>query len=254
MSMPKRPKLLILGGTRDAATLAREAVSRWGAELDVMTSLAGRTVAPAEIAGQVRTGGFGGADAMAAYLTAGGVTAVIDATHPFAAQISHNAERACAQADVPRLLVDRPHWEQVAGDQWHFASSYAQAADMLPHLGRRAFLTTGHSGLDAFAGCRDIWFLVRLVDMPPEALPLAAYDIITARGPFTQASEDALIERHEIDVIVCKASGGDMTRAKLDAARARKLPVLMVTRPTLPDGPVVNVIDDALAWLEDELT
>lgn len=254
MSMPDRPRLLILGGTRDAATLAGQVVLRWGSALDVMTSLAGRTMAPAEIPGQVRTGGFGGPDAMADYLAVEGITAVIDATHPFAAKISGNAERACVRANVPRLLVDRPHWEQVEGDQWHFASSYVQAAEMLPRLGHRVFLTTGHSGLDAFASFQDAWFLVRLVDAPSGTLPLANYETIAARGPFTQADERALIERHEIDVIVCKASGGDMTRAKLDVARAMGLPVLMITRPDPPDGPRVNSIDGAMAWLEDMLT
>lgn len=254
MSPPDRPKILILGGTRDAALLAREAVSQWGETVDVVTSLAGRTVAPAKISGQVRTGGFGGADAMADYLAAEAVTAVIDATHPFAAQISENAKAACVRAKLPRLLLDRPHWKRVQGDQWHLASGYVQAADVLPQLGHRAFLTTGHTGLDAFAACPDMWFLVRLVDLPSTALPLADYHAIAARGPFTEENERTLIERHEIDVIVCKASGGEMTRAKLDAARSMGLPVLMITRPPLPEGPRVNSIDEALAWLEDVLT
>lgn len=254
MSTPDRPKLLILGGTRDAAVLAQETVSRWGERIVVTTSLAGRTAAPGEIVGQVRTGGFGGADGMADYLASEAITAVIDATHPFAAQISRNAEIACAQTNVPRLVLDRPEWDRVLGDQWHLAADYAQAAEMLPHLGRRAFLTTGRTGLREFATCRNVWFLVRLVDMPSAPLPLVDYQVIAARGPFTEAAERTLLERHEIDVIVCKASGGDMTRAKLDAARSLGLPVLMLTRPPLPGGHRVNSINDAVAWLEDVLT
>lgn len=249
MSPPDRPKLLILGGTREAAILAREAEARWGDSLTVITSLAGRTAAPAGISGQVRSGGFGGTDAMAAYLESENIAVVIDATHPFAAQISANAAAACLRAQTPRVLLDRPMWERQDDDQWHMAADASQAAGMLPRLGRRVFLTTGHADLPDFSGYRDIWFLIRLVEIPAAPLPLADYQVIAGRGPFDEAGETALLLRHEIDVIVCKASGGDMTRAKLDAARMLGLPVVMIARPPLPDGPRVVSVEAGLAWL-----
>ena len=253
MSKTEPPKLLILGGTREAADLALQADVRWGSSLTVITSLAGRTAAPAEIAGQVRSGGFGGADAMAAYLQTENIAAVVDATHPFASQISANAAAACLRAQTPRVLLDRPMWERQDGDQWHMAADASQAAGMLPRLGRRVFLTTGHAGLPDFSGYRDIWFLVRMVEMPENPLPLAEYQVITARGPFDVDGETALLLRHEIDVIVCKASGGDMTRAKLDAARMLGLPVVMIARPPRPDGPRVVSVEAGLAWLTELL-
>lgn len=249
MSKPERPKLLILGGTREAADLARQASLCWGDSLTVITSLAGRTTAPAGIAGQVRIGGFGGADAMAAYLQTENITAVIDATHPFAAQISANAATACAHTSTPRVLLDRPIWEQQAGDDWHMAADASRAAGMLPAFGRRVFVTTGHAGLEEFSAYRDLWFLVRLVEMPKTPLPLTRHQVVTARGPFDVDEEMALLSRHEIDVIVCKASGGDMTRAKLDAARVLGLPVVMIARPPCPDGPRVDSVPAGLDWL-----
>jgi precorrin-6A/cobalt-precorrin-6A reductase len=253
MSMPERRRLLILGGTRDAAVLAQEAVTRWGYSTDVISSLAGRTSTPVEIVGAVRTGGFGGVDAMAAYLEAEHVTAVIDATHPFAAQISANAAAACDQTGTPRVLLKRPMWERQHGDLWHMVADAAQAAGMLDRFGHRAFLTTGRTGLDCFAGCTGAWFLVRLVELPIGPLPLADYHVIADRGPFTVDGEKALLERHEIDVIVCKASGGEMTRAKLDAARILGLPVVMIARPPLPDGPQAGSVSAVLTWLGELL-
>jgi len=244
------PRVLILGGTAEAAALAATLTARCPA-LRVVTSLAGRTEAPTELSGEVRIGGFGGAAALADYLSAERFDALIDATHPFAAQISANARQAAEQAGVPRLRVDRPSWEAVAGDDWHMVANLGEAASVLPRFGRRAFLTVGRRDLDAFAACPDIWFLVRLVDMPGEPLPLADCRVIAARGPFTETEEAELLARHEIDVLVCKASGGAMTYAKLAAARARGIPVVMVSRPANVPGERVESVDLAVEWLLD---
>jgi precorrin-6A/cobalt-precorrin-6A reductase len=241
--------LLILGGTGEAATLAAAVIARFGEAVAVTTSLAGRTTRPKQPPGAVRSGGFGGAAALAAYLAAARVTAVIDATHPFAARISSHALDACAAAGVKRLRLDRPEWRRHAEDHWIEVDDVEAAAAALPALGRRAFLTIGHRGLDAFAPLPGIHFLVRLVEAPRQKLPLASAELLLGRGPFTLAEERLILERHGIDMLVTKASGGEATAAKLEAARERRVPVVMLRRPPPPPGPRVTSIAAALDWL-----
>ena len=165
-----------------------------------------------------------------------GAAAVIDATHPFAEGISANAAAACAQTGTPLLSLVRPPWTAGAQDTWHDAASLADAARMLPSLGERAFLTTGRQGLAAFASLDRMWFLIRCVDPPSGPLP-PAHELVLARGPYDAAAELDLMRRHRIVVLVTKNSGGELTEGKLAAARGLGLPVVMVSRPPLPDVP-----------------
>tara|TARA_R110002110_G_scaffold415612_6_gene652122 strand:+ start:150923 stop:151687 length:765 start_codon:yes stop_codon:yes gene_type:complete len=254
MSAPERRAVLVLGGTAEAVSLADRLVADWGGRFEIVTSLAGRTQTPGAVPGAVRVGGFGGVVPMAAYLKTNHVCAVLDATHPFAAQISENARVASTMAEVPRIVLVRPPWEREPDDNWHMQPDLAAAAAALPKLGRRAFLTVGRTDLSAFASCEDIWFLVRLIDMPDASLPLSAYEVISGRGPFSAAAEQRLLEKHKIDALVCKASGGEATRAKLVAARKHGIPVLMVERPSVPSGPAVDNIDAVVAWLGEQVT
>jgi precorrin-6A/cobalt-precorrin-6A reductase len=250
-------RLLILGGTGEAAALAAWAVERFGARVEVVTSLAGRLARETAIAGKVRVGGFGGADGLAAYLRAHHVDAVVDATHPFAARISAHAREACANAAVPRLVLDRPPWRPTPQDRWIEVADMAGAAQALPGLGRRAWLTVGSGEIAAFAGLEGVWFLVRLISMPKEPLPLGLpgrdYEIVLGRGPFTLEGERALMARNRIDVLVSKQSGGPATEAKLVAAREAGLPVVMVRRPRPEPGERVESVSAALDWLERAL-
>lgn len=239
--------ILILGGTAEAAALSHALADR--PDLRVITSLAGRTRATQDLAGEVRSGGFGGADGLAAYLREAGIDAVIDATHPFAAEITANAVAACAETGVPRLRLDRPAWEKTDGDTWIAAADMAAAAREAAGLGERIFLATGRGGLDAFAELKDHWFLVRLVELSQMPLPLARYTILTGRGPFAAENETALLRRHAIAAVVSKNSGGAATYAKIAAARTLGLPVVMVTRPPAPAGPCVHTVDEAVRWL-----
>ena len=125
----------------------------------------------------------------------------------------------------------------------------AAAAEMIPTLGRRAFLSLGTRALEHFAGLRDTWFLVRLIDAPEEALPLDQAELILGRGPFDAASEQQLLKQHRIDLLVTRASGGEATKGKIDAARALDIPVIMLRRPAPPPGDTVETIDAALDWL-----
>ena len=233
-------RVLILGGTAEARALAAALVDRG---VDVVSSLAGRVREPALPAGEVRIGGFGGVDGLAAWIGEHGVTAVVDATHPFASTMTGHAVAACAATDVPLLVLRRPGWPPEPG--WTWADSLAHAATL---LAGRVFLTTGRTGLATFAHL-DLEFLIRCVDPPTGPMPRRAH-VLLSRGPFTVAGERALLREHRIDVLVTKDSGGALTSAKLAAAREEGVTVLVVRRPPLPAGvAAVATVAAALARL-----
>lgn len=242
-------RLLILGGTAEAAALARGAEARFGDSLHVTTSLAGRTERPGPIPGEIRIGGFGGTSGLAAYLTECGIDRLIDATHPFAARISAAARLACESAGVPRLMVVRPPWRRHPMDRWIEVGDMAAAAATVARVGRRAWLTVGASEIGRFSAVTGVHFLVRLIDPPRRGVPLRSYRLVVGRGPFGLAEERRLFARHAIDVLVCKASGGAATEAKIVAARELGLPVVMVQRPRMEPGEAVDSVAKALEWL-----
>ncbi|MET7850843.1 cobalt-precorrin-6A reductase [Streptomyces avermitilis] len=225
--------VLVLGGTTEARELAASLAPRPGVR--VTTSLAGRVSRPGTVEGDVRIGGFGGAEGLAAWLGEHRVDVVVDATHPFAAGITANAARAAAATGVPAVVLRRPGWRPGPEDCWHAVASLPAAADLLPELGRRVFLTTGRLGLAAFAHQAELHFVVRSVESPEPPMPPDT-EVLLARGPFTVADELGLLREHRIDVLVTKDSGGAATSAKLTAARELGLPVVVVRRPPLPEG------------------
>ncbi len=237
--------ILVLGGTGEARALA---AALHDAGVAVTTSLAGRVSAPRLPPGAVRTGGFGGPEALAAWLTDHGVRAVVDATHPFAERISASAAAACAIAQVPRLRLERPGWPARPQDRFIWVDDLEAAAARLG--AERVFLTTGRQGLGAFAAVELAWFLIRCVEAPDPPLP-PHHRLILDRGPFTVAGELELIDRHRIDVLVTKDSGGPMTAAKLEAARMRSLSVIVVRRPAPVPGERVATVAAALRWALD---
>ncbi|MFG3040235.1 cobalt-precorrin-6A reductase [Streptomyces sp. NPDC048330] len=234
--------VLILGGTSEARALA----GLLHGEVRVTSSLAGRVANPRLPEGEVRIGGFGGADGLAEWLAEHAVDTVIDATHPFAERMSFHAARAAATAHVPLLALRRPGWVPGEGDDWRSVASLEEAAGALDGLGDRVFLTTGRMGLAAFAACPQ-WFLVRSVDAPDTPTPARA-EILLDRGPFSLEGERALLAAHRIDVLVTKDSGGAATAPKLTAAREAGLPVVVVRRPPVPSGvPVAATPEEAAA-------
>jgi precorrin-6A/cobalt-precorrin-6A reductase len=242
-------RLLILGGTTEGAALAHAALARFGEAIDVTTSLAGRTERPNPLPGRLRIGGFGGPAGLSAYLTECQFDRLIDATHPFAAQISTAARLACEAAGVPRLILLRPPWQRHPRDRWIEVEDMAAAAAMVRRVGRRAFLTVGAGEIVCFATVDEVRFLARLVDPPRRPLPLRCCRVIVGRGPFSLAEERRRLEDHAIDVLVCKASGGAATEAKIVAARELGLPVIMVRRPPREPGEAVETVAAALDWL-----
>jgi precorrin-6A/cobalt-precorrin-6A reductase len=249
MPEPRRRTLLVLGGTGEAAARARETIARLGDRLDVITSLAGRTSSPAPLPGALRSGGFGGAAGLASYLREAAVDLVVDATHPFAAQISRHARQACEETGVARLALVRPAWRRVEGDRWIDVPDMAAAARALPGLGRRALLTVGARELGAFAACAGVSFVVRLIEAPRAPLPLAGAALVIARPPFSVDEERALLRRHAVEIVVAKASGGALP-AKLAAAREAAVSVVMVEGPPPEPGPAAASVADAVAWIE----
>ncbi len=243
-------RILILGGTAEARELA---ASLHAEGVAVTSSLAGRVSRPRLPAGAVRVGGFGGPRALAAWIAEHRVTAVVDATHPFAERISASAAQACPHAGVPLRRLERPGWTERDGDRWHRVADLDAAAAAIPSLGRRVLLTTGRQGLPAFAGVESAGFLIRCVDPPDPPLP-PCHELLLDRGPYTVDGELALIDQYEVDLVVTKDSGGGHTAAKLEAARLRELPVIVVRRPSRPPRavPVVVAVDEALAWARDQ--
>jgi precorrin-6A/cobalt-precorrin-6A reductase len=243
--------VLLLGGTGEARRLAEALAGRRG--LRVVTSLAGRVADPALPAGDTRIGGFGGPAGLAAWLRDERVTAVVDATHPFADRITASAVTASAEAGVPLLVLRRPGWTAGPGDDWRRVPSLPAAAEAVAALAERVFLTTGRQGASAFAHLHRQWFLLRCVDPPEPPLP-PRLEVIRDRGPFTEAGELDLMRRHAVEVLVTKDSGGPMTAAKLVAARRLGLPVVMVDLPPEPSADRVDTVDAALAWLARQVS
>ncbi|WP_018948544.1 cobalt-precorrin-6A reductase [Thioalkalivibrio sp. ALMg11] len=247
---PPRPRhVLLLGGTTEAAAL--EPLLDGHPRLQSTVSLAGRTRKPGPSRLPRRTGGFGGAEGLASWLHEHAVDALVDATHPFARQISANAVAAARQTGIPLARLTRPSWEAGADDRWIRVSDLAAAGRTLPALGRRVLLTTGRQHLEAFEAAPELDYVIRTIDPPepPPALPRVTW--IHARGPFAAEDEARLLREHAIDVLVTKDSGGEATAAKLQAARERGIPVVMVERP--PDAPGVprfHAPQAVLDWLE----
>jgi len=236
-------RVLLLGGTGEARALA----ARLQAHVDVISSLAGRVPDPALPVGAVRIGGFGGVDGLRKWLREEHIDAVVDATHPFAATITAHAAAACGQSQLPHLLLARPAWDP--GDAIVVASDVEAAEVVAGQHFSRVFLTTGRSGVAAFADS-DAWFLIRAVTAPdPDLLP-RRHQLVLSRGPYRYDGECALLREHRIDALVTKNSGGDMTRAKLDAAAALDIPIVMVSRPPLPKGvATAGSVDEAVEWV-----
>lgn len=241
-----KPTLLLLAGTQEAREIAEALAKkrRWR----VIASLSGATETPAELPCAMRRGGFGGVDGMVEALKWDNVRAVIDATHPFAAQISANAAAACRELGLPRLVVRRPEWSAGPGDDWRPQPSLKAAADALP-LFARAFLATGRQSLTQFRHRKDVWFLARVIDPQPGRFPLPRGDYTVGKPPFPLMHEITLMQDYRITHVVAKNSGGEAGRTKLLAARELGLPVLMVERPAPPRGAVAATTDEALAWL-----
>ncbi|TQV78428.1 cobalt-precorrin-6A reductase [Denitrobaculum tricleocarpae] len=247
--MPAKTRVLILGGTGEATHLA-ELMDKHD-RFEIVSSLAGRTRDPALPPGQVRSGGFGGIAGLANYLRDDTIGAVVDATHPYAAQISDNAVHACKAVNLPLLQLLRPEWRETDDDRWiPVENTESAAAAISDHGFQRIFLSTGRQDLAPFAALRDPWFLLRTIDPPDNRLGLQNCEIVLGRGPFEADAEADLMRQYRIDAIVTKNSGGTATYGKIEAARRLKLPVIMIQRPPGAALRSASSVKEAAEWLE----
>jgi precorrin-6A/cobalt-precorrin-6A reductase len=240
------PNLLILGGTTEATTLARLAADNGIAGT---VSFAGRVERPRRQPLPQRVGGFGGVQGLVDYLGTHRITHLVDATHPFAAQISRNAVAACAQAGVPMVALTRAAWRPQAGDTWTHVRDIAGAVAALDRPAMHVMLAVGRMHLPEFAPNPQHSYLLRLVDAPEVPPPFPHHHVVVDRGPFSLEGDRALMTEHGIDLVVSKNAGGTGAAAKLAAARALGLPVVMIDRPALPVRTEVSVPQDVLDWV-----
>ncbi|WP_299846336.1 cobalt-precorrin-6A reductase [uncultured Roseovarius sp.] len=240
------PNLLLLGGTTEATALAR-ALAEAGIRGTV--SFAGRVARPVRQPLPQRVGGFGGIDGLVRYLQAKQITHLVDATHPFAAQMSANAVAACTTLGVPHLALTRPAWQRQIGDNWINVPDIAGAAAALNRPRANVMLAVGRMHLAEFAPNPQHRYLLRLVDPPDAPLPLPETEVIVARGPFSEADDLALMQTHEIQVVVSKNAGGIGAYSKIAASRTLGLPVIMISRPSLPARQEVGTVDQVFDWL-----
>ena len=239
-------RALILGGTGDANQLATQ-VAR--AKIDAIYSYAGRTQIPLGHDVPTRIGGFGGASGLADFIRQQRITHVIDATHPFATEMSRHAVDACATTRTPLIALERPPWTQVPGDRWIEVRDLGAAVAALPEHRAHVFLAIGRQHIAPFAAKPQHAYTLRFVDAPGEALPFPDAEVVVSRGPFTREGDFELMRARNIQWLVARNSGGVGARAKIDAARELDLPVIMIARPALPDRPRAENIDEVMAWL-----
>ncbi|MCX7286338.1 MAG: cobalt-precorrin-6A reductase [Rhodobacterales bacterium] len=239
-------RILLLGGTTEANLMA-EAIAKAG--LAGVYSYAGRTEAPMGQPIHMRVGGFGGVEGLRAYLGAESISHVIDATHPFAAQMSTNAVAACKAEGIPLIALERAPWTPGEGDRWTQVADIPAAVAALAGPEKRVFLAIGRQHIDAFASQPKHDYLLRLVDAPTGTLPLPRAKVVVARGPFDLPGDMALMRAHGTEVVVAKNAGGKGAVAKIAAARALGLPVLMIERPLLPPRLVAQGVPAVMAWL-----
>ncbi len=240
------PLLLTLGGTSEARLLAKEVAV---AGFNAIYSYAGRTSSPQALPIPTRIGGFGGPDGLAEYLEMSRITHLIDATHPFADQISRNAIAASRQTGIPLIALTRPAWEPNEEDAWIEAPDMEHAVAALDIDPLRVFLAIGRTEVARFASRPQHHYLLRLVDPPDGPPPFPSHDVIVDKGPFSVDGDIALLKRHQINLVVSKNSGGDGARSKIDAARMLDLPVVMIDRPQLPERREVSTPDEVLDWI-----
>jgi precorrin-6A/cobalt-precorrin-6A reductase len=238
-------RALILGGTADASLLAAE-IARAG--IDAVYSYGGRTRVPANQPLPTRIGGFGGVSGLADYIRREDITHVIDATHPFAAEMSRNAVAACAETGTPLIALERAPWTKAPGDNWIEIPDVDAAVAALPEAPENVFLAIGRQHIAPFATKPQHAYTLRFVDPPEAPLPFAA-DVIVSRGPFTLEGELEMMRKRSITRIVARNSGGDGARAKIGAARRLGLPVIMISRPQLPERLRVESVAAIMQWL-----
>lgn len=239
-------RVLLLGGTSDANRMAARLA---GAGIDAIYSYAGRTDKPLDQPLPTRIGGFGGVTGLIDYLQRESISHVIDATHPFAVEMSRNAVTACAALATPLIALQRAPWLPSPGDTWINVPDIGAAVNALPDDPGRVLLAIGKQHVAAFQAKPQHTYTLRLIDPPASALPLAHCDAVIARGPFRVEDDVELMRARNITIVVARNAGGAGARAKIDAARTLGVPVIMIARPAMPERVTVETVDECMDWL-----
>jgi len=247
--MTDKAKVLVLGGTAEARNLAELIEKKFQGKITLINSLAGRTQNPVAIPGLSRVGGFGGALGLENFLKTEKISAVIDATHPFAETISEHAYDACYRAEIARITLARPEWKLPPSASWIEANDVKDATQMLPKISTRVFLTTGTYQLARFATLKKLFFLIRLIERPDQFPDFENHHLITARPPYDLESDEALFNDFKIDALVCKNSGGAIP-AKIDIALKNRIPIVLIKRPAPVPGPMTTDANECIRCLE----
>ncbi|MDB9857724.1 cobalt-precorrin-6A reductase [Amylibacter sp.] len=238
-------RVLVLAGTSEARALIGEISGKH----KVVASLAGVTRDPIDLGCETRVGGFGGVDGLVKFLRNEQIEAVVDGTHPFAAQMTWNAAAACLKTDTRHVILQRRGWKPKNGDDWRFIAQFEEVAGIIPQ-GATVFLGTGRQTLDQFSGLKGRRLLCRVIDPPQRPFPFEGGEFVIGRPPFSVEEEVVFFKRENIEWLVVKNAGGERSRSKLDAARMLRLPVVMQKRPKRPESKVVWSVEDCLAWLD----
>ncbi len=242
-----KTRVFLLGGTTEAREIADALAS--DPRFDATLSLAGRTRNPATSSLVTRMGGFGGVEGLAAYISDHAVDVVVDATHPFAAQISANAIAACARQSCPLISFERPPWSATPADNWIRCASVAAAIAALPQEQRVVFSGLGRLSLAELASGPQHHYVIRVIDLPDAPIPVPHVTLIEGRGPFKTADDIALFTLHRIDIVLAKNAGGKAAVSKIEAARQLSLPVMMIDRPFIPERPTVATVGEVMVAL-----
>ncbi|MEJ8476289.1 cobalt-precorrin-6A reductase [Roseibium algae] len=239
--MPSSQKILLLAGTFEARQIA-DRLPQLLSDSEITASFSGAVSDLPEMAVSTHVGGFGGIKGLSAYLIQNRIDLVIDATHPFAAQMSHHAASACKTTGTALIRFDRPRWEPVAGDTWVNAADIEETVKLLP-LKARVFLAIGRKEIAAFFARQDLWALVRMIEPPATSLP-DGWHLELARPSLSAAKELSLMREHRITHVVSKNSGGAQSYGKIEAARELGVPVIIVSRPPTADVCTCTDIDE----------
>ena len=237
-------RILLLGGVTEALAIARTLGPQH------VYSLAGVGRVPTDLTCEVRVGGYGGAEGLARYIRDEGIDLLLDATHPYAAQISQNAALAAAASNIPCWALRRPAWVAQPDDDWREVADWSELIEALAPFQRPLF-TLGREPLEHLHEIppEQFWTL-RALDAYPGT---ARCEVIGARGPFLIDDERKLFAQRRIDVLISKNSGSSATEPKLEVARERGVPVLILKRPTLAQvDREFSTVEDLLESLAQE--
>ncbi len=237
-------RILILGGTGEARRLAPMLMD---AGYSVVTSLAGVTSDPNLPQGEVRTGGFGGVEGLVEYIKAENIVAIVDATHPFAEQITRHGFEAAKQTNISYVRMERRPWKPLARERWRLVPDVDAAVKAL-RKDARVFVTIGRKDLAKFAEREDLSVMARSIELPEMELP-ENWRFILGRPPFSVYDEVELMRQNKINVLVTKNAGGKAVSAKLQAARELGIEIIMIERPDIPEIRKVRSVDQVMRFL-----